>query len=208
MPLHLHDKEHVLDACLRTFARHGYGNTTTAMLAEAAGTSKALIFHHFKSKSRIYLELLDRCAALARAQLDPAGLTRHHDFFEARERFSQAKLEFVHRHPDVYRVLKEAYLAPPEELHDELARRQHHLNTERRDIWRRLFAKVPLRKGVDRSAAFELVMLAIDHFEQKYLSEMTDETELDPKHVRRFLRERGRFLEMIRHGIAPEEYPG
>lgn len=201
MPLHLHDKACILDACLQTFARHGYERTTTAMLAEAAGVSKALIFHHFRSKADLYLALLDRCAALARASLDPSQLERADDFFEARERFSRIKFEFVHRHRDVYRVLKEAYLTPPAELKDELERRQDALNTERREIWRRLFAKVPLRKGVDRRQAFELVMLAIEHFEQKYLAEMTEDTELDPGHVRRFLRERHRFLGMIRHGI-------
>lgn len=201
MPLHLHDKARILDACLKTFARHGYERTTAAMLAEAAGVSKALIFHHFKSKAGLYLELLDRCAALARASLDPSGLERSNDFFESRERFSLIKFEFVHRNRDVYRVLKEAYLSPPAELHEELERRQDALNTERRDIWRRLFAKVPLRKGVDRASAFELVMLAVDHFEQKYLAGMTEDTELDPANVRRFVRERTRFLEMIRHGI-------
>lgn len=201
MPLHLHDKAHILDACLQTFARHGYERTTTAMLAEAAGVSKALIFHHFKSKADLYLELLDHCAALARASLDPSRLERSDDFFQARECFSRIKFEFVHRNRDVYRVLKEAYLTPPAELKDELERRQDALNTERREIWRRLFAKVPLRKGVDRRQAFELVMLAIEHFEQKYLAEMTEDTELDPGHVRRFLRQRSRFLEMIRHGI-------
>ena len=201
MPLHLHDKEHILDACLSTFARHGYDRTTTAMLAEAAGVSKALIFHHFETKSRVYLAVLDRCVALARAGMDPSQLAGCHDFFEARERFSLIKFTFVSRHRDVYRIMKEGYLSTPEELRDEIALRQDDLGTERRQIWRKLFTRVPLKRGVDRNAAFELVMLAIDHFEQKYLTEMTEETELDPRHVRRFLRERSRFLEMIRHGV-------
>lgn len=50
MPLQLYEKEQILDACLEIFARHGYAKTSTGMLAEAAGISKALIFHHFKSK--------------------------------------------------------------------------------------------------------------------------------------------------------------
>ena len=36
MPLQLYDKEKILDTCLTVFARHGYENTSVAMLAEAA----------------------------------------------------------------------------------------------------------------------------------------------------------------------------
>lgn len=61
MPLKLYEKQKILDACFLVFARQGYATTSTAMLAEAAGISKALIFHHFKSKKELYIRVLGRC---------------------------------------------------------------------------------------------------------------------------------------------------
>jgi AcrR family transcriptional regulator len=70
MPKQLYDKEQILDDCLAVFARHGYEKTSTGMLAEAAGISRALIFHHFNSKKELYLSLL--AGALKREVLKSA----------------------------------------------------------------------------------------------------------------------------------------
>lgn len=201
MPLQLYDREKILDACLSIFARHGYDNTSTAMLAEAAGVSKALIFHHFKSKKELYLCLLDRCVEKAKALIDMDTLLEYQDFFEAREKLSMMKFEFNKENPVIYKVLKEAYLTTPDELKAEIEVRSRVFFAERDKLWERLFEKVPLKEGVDRGQAFELVMLTLDYFDQKYLAEMTAENELDEAYAQRFIQERNDFLAMIRYGI-------
>ena len=86
MPIQLYEKEQILEACLAVFAEHGYANTTTAMLAEAAGISKALIFHHFGSKKDLYLALVAQCIENGRAALGIATFDEYRglDFFAAR----------------------------------------------------------------------------------------------------------------------------
>jgi hypothetical protein len=64
-----------------------------------------------------------------------------------------------------------------------------------------MFAKVPLKEGVDRAQAFELVVLTLDYFDQKFLAEKTAENELDELYVQSFLQKQRSFLAMIRHGI-------
>ena len=59
MPLKRYEKSTILDACFHAFAERGYDGTTTAMLAEAAGISRALIFHHFESKKKLYLTIVE-----------------------------------------------------------------------------------------------------------------------------------------------------
>jgi AcrR family transcriptional regulator len=205
MPRQLHDKAGILDACCPVFARHGYQATSMAMLAQAAAVSKALLFHHFTSKAGVYLALVDRSVALGRAAMDPAEVAACRDFFEARERLSLMKYRFCCAHPTTYRVLMEAYLDTPEELCGEMQRRQDALAAERRELWRRLFRHVPLRRGVKRSEAFELVMLAMEAFERRYLGSTTTETAVQEANVRRFLAERRRFLAMIRCGIQAQD---
>lgn len=74
---------------------------------------------------------------------------------------------------------------------------------ERNALWEQLFAKVPLKEGIDRAEAFELIVLALDYFDEKFLAEMTAESEnqLDEQYVQSFLARRRRFLDMIRYGI-------
>jgi len=76
---------------------------------------------------------------------------------------------------------------------------------ERHTVWQRLFANVPLRAGVDRAQAFELVMLALDYFDKKFLAQMATKNERDETYVQGFLAERKRFLAMIRYGIEKGE---
>jgi hypothetical protein len=72
---------------------------------------------------------------------------------------------------------------------------------ERKALWEQLFAKVPLKEGVDRAQAFELVVLTLDYFDQKILAGKTAENELDELYVQSFLQKQRSFLAMIRHGI-------
>lgn len=81
MPLQLYEKEQILDACLAVFARYGYEKTTTAMLAEVAGVSKALIFHHFKNKRNLYISILDQCLEKVTDHLHMDDLTQYENFF-------------------------------------------------------------------------------------------------------------------------------
>jgi len=48
------------------------------MLAEAAGISKALIFHHFNSKKELYLNVLDRCFKKGRIETGFGALLKNH----------------------------------------------------------------------------------------------------------------------------------
>jgi AcrR family transcriptional regulator len=47
----------IVKAVLPIFARHGFSNTTTRQLAEAAGVSEALLYKHFPSKDSLYAEI-------------------------------------------------------------------------------------------------------------------------------------------------------
>src|SRR3954469_21727226 len=47
----------ILDGARRAFAEHGYEGATVARLEEATGLSRGAIFHYFKSKLDLFVEL-------------------------------------------------------------------------------------------------------------------------------------------------------
>ena len=201
MPLQLYDKDKILDACFKVFAHHGYANTSTTMLAEAAGISKALIFHHFRSKKDLYLSVLDRCIEKGRIEMGFDTLLENQDFFAAKEKFSIIKFHYYKRNPDLMRMMREAFYTTPAELKTEIQDQYGKLLANNEKEWERLFEKVSLREGVDREQAFRLVMLTLDYFDHKYLSDVEHHDDLDETYLQDFLKERNSFLAMIRFGI-------
>ncbi|MEW9676780.1 TetR/AcrR family transcriptional regulator [Lentibacillus sp. L22] len=53
-------KEEILEAGLEVFAKRGYYNTTTALIAEKAGISQPYVFRFFKTKEELFVAALDR----------------------------------------------------------------------------------------------------------------------------------------------------
>ncbi|PTM53333.1 TetR/AcrR family transcriptional regulator [Desmospora activa] len=201
MPLQRYEKEQILDACLAVFARYGYEKTSTAMLAEAAGISKALIFHHFGSKEALYFSILERCMEKVMKELRMDEPLEGEDFFTALERMSRVKLAYLKKNPNMYKLLTEAFYGTPDELKAEMVEKITFRIDRRDQVLERLFASVPLKEGVNRRKALELIQVVLKHVENKTLSAMTDQTELDEAFMEGIIDEMNDLLAMIRTGI-------
>ena len=68
----------ILQSASRLFATEGYGAASLSAVAEAAGTSKQVLLHHYGSKERLYLSVLREvgvklAATVAKAQVEATG---------------------------------------------------------------------------------------------------------------------------------------
>jgi AcrR family transcriptional regulator len=188
-------------SCLSVFAEHGYEKTSTGMLADAAGISRTLIFHHFKSKKELYLSLLDRCFERGSEVITFDNVQDNQDFFDVKDRVSTIKFDYYKENPDMYKVIMEVFYNTPDELKDEIELKYGRLISERDEVQKRLFENVPLREEVDREKAYNLIKLVLDHFERKYVLELVNDSNLNEKKLDLMLEERKSFLDMIRYGI-------
>lgn len=204
MPKKLYDKGKILDSCLTVFATHGYERTTTAMLAEASGISRTLIFHHFKSKKDLYLSLVERCFEKGRKTISTNILNEKQNFFEAKDVISTSKFNYYKKNPDVYRIITEAFYNTPAEMENEIEDKYGELIELRDKIQEKLFDNVQLRADIDRKEAYKLVKLILEHFENKFVSELGNDSKLNDQILERILNERRRFLDMIRFGIQEQ----
>lgn len=201
MPKKLYDKEQILDDCLAVFARYGYEKTSTGMLSKAAGISRALIFHHFKSKKELYLSILDRCFEKGSMEIGFDNVLGKGDFFEVRKKISTIKFNYYKNNPELYKVVMEAFYNTPEELEEEIRRRYGELIDQREKVLEQLFENVPLREGIDREQALKLIKITLDYFENKYLTDLVEEEDLNEVYFQSFIEERNSFINMIRYGI-------
>jgi len=212
LPLQLYEKQKILDACFDVFVRRGYAKTSTALLAEAAGISKALIFHHFKSKKKLYFSVLERCFE----KMEPATIndfpSAYQDFFEAKEKIGMSKIDSLNKNPDVNKFLFEAFYATPDELKEDIFKFKAYIeekygsmNASKDKMMKQLFDKIPFRESVDPEDAYELINIVSEYFRMKLAAELTDENQLvDDTYWKDFFDKKNNFTNMIRYGIEQQ----
>ena len=99
----------ILDAAVRLFSIHGYDGVSMRRIAEAAGVSKANIYHHFSSKEALYFAILRHSASELTALIE--NLAEGQGSFSARlQGFAAAHVEHLFAHSARVRlVLREAF---------------------------------------------------------------------------------------------------
>jgi len=209
MPLQLYEKQKILDACFSVFVRNGYSKTSTAILAEAAGISKALIFHHFKSKKKLYISVLGQCFETMSHEIIEESPSDYGDFFEAKEKMGKARVEYMRKNPHMSKILFEAFYNTPEDIKIEIQKfkahihaKYDHMNAAKDEKMKQLFNEISLRKGIDPDEALELINIVSEHFRLKLATELTDEKKLsEDEYWENFFDKKGKFMNMIRYGI-------
>jgi TetR/AcrR family transcriptional regulator len=99
----------ILDAAVHLFSVHGYDGVSMRRIAEAAGVSKANIYHHFASKEALYFAIMRRSAEELAFLIE--NLAEDRGAFNQRlQMFASAHLEHLFDNAERVRlVLREAF---------------------------------------------------------------------------------------------------
>ena len=99
----------ILDAAVELFSVYGYDGVSMRRIAQAAGVSKANIYHHFTSKEALYFAIMRRSAEELTTLLE--NLAEGKGSFKQRlQAFAAAHLEHLFENaPRVRLVLREAF---------------------------------------------------------------------------------------------------
>src|SRR2546421_8429230 len=62
--------EQILDAAARLFAKHGYADADTQLLADELGVGKGTLYRYFPSKKELFLAAADRVMRQLRERID------------------------------------------------------------------------------------------------------------------------------------------
>lgn len=108
----------LVDAAIDCFERHGFDETTTAMIASEAGVAVGTVYNYFNDKRELILELLDRTnrevADEVIAQLDPASWRGTTDPRERTRTLIDAIFHTQHMRPGIQRILWAQYFKDPD----------------------------------------------------------------------------------------------
>lgn len=209
MPLKLYEKEEILEACFHVFVKSGYKKTSTVMLAEAAGISKALLFHHFKSKKNIYFSVLELCFDKMAVDFKEEPIKGFEDFFQAKSQSGLNKINYLRENPDIGKIMYEAYINTPDDIKEDMYQFVVHIKSKhgsyeikRNQALNEMFNELNLKEGIESTEAYELVGIIDDYYRKKIAKELTDENKLhDDSYWEDLIDKKKRFYDMIRYGI-------
>ena len=88
------NRERILRAAVAAFGEHGYEGASTNQICADAGISKGLLFHYFKSKENLFMEVLERCRAEVAAAMEPVDASVPEEPLTALNNFYQRQLDF------------------------------------------------------------------------------------------------------------------
>jgi AcrR family transcriptional regulator len=137
-------REQILDAAVELFAKHGYADADTQLLADKLGVGKGTLYRYFASKEEVFLAAADRVMRRLRETIDE----RINGIDDPLDRIAvaiRAYLAFFAEHPDYVELLMQERAQfkdrkkPTYFLHRET-------NVERwRDLYRGLIAEGRVR---------------------------------------------------------------
>ena len=139
----------ILNAGYRVFSRNTYKNSPMSEIADAAGISKALLFHYFHNKKELYLFLWDQCAEITIKYLTACGCYGQTELFESMERGMRAKLEIIRMYPDMGSFTIKAFYETDPEIRAAVQKSYHKYFNLKADKTRLNLEPGQFRPGLD-----------------------------------------------------------
>ncbi len=119
-------REQLLDTAVSLFAHRGFGGSTTAELAKAAGVTEPIIYRHFDSKKELFIAVIDRAGEQTISMWD-RQLRGSRDAAQRLRRLIGANPMVRDRGRGIYRVIVQAMMEIQDP--DILAALQRHIST-------------------------------------------------------------------------------
>jgi len=125
-------EEKILESAEAIFAERGYGGTTTASIAEAAGLPKANVHYYFGTKKALYRAVLDNILDLWLAPL--AEFTEDADPKQALTSYVKTKIWYSRNRPNASKVFANEILHGAAHITDYLSNHLRHEVERQADV--------------------------------------------------------------------------
>lgn len=124
-------REKILQGAVEEFSRYGFRQASLNRLAQSLGISKGSLFQYFGNKEGLFLFIFDHAVALVRKRLAQVKQeTAEKDFYEKIRQSLAAGVDFIRRHPRVYRIYLKMLFQEDFPLRNELLQRVRFFSAE------------------------------------------------------------------------------
>ena len=171
----------ILNAALKEFAKKGYDDASTNVIAKESGISKGLMFHYVNSKKDLFLFLYDYCTDMINKEFLDLMNFNEKDNFERLRQSYLLQIELLQKYPWIFEFIKITAITKSDEISKELEKR---VNEKQSLCYPTMFDIVDeskFRKGLDVERCKQLIYWANIGFTNKILEDIRNSeiTELD-----------------------------
>jgi AcrR family transcriptional regulator len=107
----------VLEVALDCFSAHGFGGTSTRMIAELSGVTHSLILYHFETKDRLWLATMEEMVGTyAKSISEILKKNRQRPAVETLSKFIEEFVRMSARMPQIHRILTQQSTQSSERL--------------------------------------------------------------------------------------------
>jgi AcrR family transcriptional regulator len=136
-------KNRILDTAINEFAEKGYGAASINSMVNRLGISKGSIFQYFNNKKSLYFYVFDYAVGLVRRTLvQVKENTENEEVFERIRKSLLAGVEFIQKHPYIYRLYLNLQLGNDTPFRNELIHKIRIFSAE--------YLSSLLEKGIER----------------------------------------------------------
>ena len=196
-------KERILSAAMEEFGTHSYEAASMNRICEKNDLSKGLIYHNYKHKDELYLACVQKCfcdmSEFWKKTMDIEGGAK-----ECLKKAMAVRREFFNSHPYHTNIFFNILFRKPQHLADEIEKLRYEFDEFNYNIFKLVFSKMKLRKGITSEVATEYFSAFVEMYNAYFQMQLkTDEdfNVLIGKHEEKM----EVFFDLVLYGIAEEE---
>lgn len=110
----------IINAALTCFGTNGYKKASISDIATAAGISKALVFHYFRTKKELYFYLINYCINIITNEVDEHFDNTVTDFFDRIMLSTNIEISVMKKHPAILLFLQSMYFENDAEVKEDI----------------------------------------------------------------------------------------
>ncbi len=198
-------QEKILEAALAEFADKGYQPASVNVMVSASGIAKGSLYQYFKDKKSLFLYVFQVGIGLVRRTLMRVkDETSQENFFDRMEQSLLAGVDFIHRHPKIYRIyLKILFDQHVPERDSLLAAVRQFAADYLSSLVRQGMARGEIRPDIPLPSLIFMLDALLDRFLQAVCVPAFDVTlnldQADNEEIRKRVQE---LVGILRHGLA------
>ncbi len=169
-------QQRILDTAVEEFASHGFRQASVNRMVQKLGIAKGSIFQYFGNKEGLFKVVFDHAVELVRRSLRQVKQsTAEIDFFERIRRSLIAGIQFIDRHPRIYRIYLKMVFQEDFPLRAEFLQQVHLFSAEYlKPLVESGVSRGDLRLDLDVDAAVFFLDALMDRFLQAYCVSFLD----------------------------------
>ncbi len=198
-------QQRILDTAVEEFASHGFRQASINRMVQRLGIAKGSIFQYFGTKEGLFQVVFDHAVELVRHSLRQVKqATAETDFFERLRQSLIAGVQFIDRHPRVYKIYLKMVFQEDFPLRAEFLQQVHLFSAEYlRPLVVAGVKNGTLRADLDVNTAVFFLDALMDRFLQAYCISFLDAgSGLYQAPQEEMERRVADFVELIRKGMG------